>query len=716
MPLFHPPNIEKLKTKRDVRGLMKVLKDSTAYVTDREYAKTASARAAATAALTEIGGPAVDALIQAFDGANSNMRECIVAALGGIGDSRALELLTTALEERWGVSVKAARALSRLRDPRAVPALAKVSKKPGGSSLDAIEALEAIGAPAVDALIEVMRSVPDNRLAAARALGQIGDSRAVEPLTDALKDSNPTFRQQVAKALGSIGGAQAKEALVRVLREDPACEVTQAAAEALQKLGWTPNRENLVAFAFATRNWAILKDAGEESIAPLMNRVGALRKMPGLDWKDYGEIASALVALGISAKDTGLDFLLETLHSQLTKPVDHKLLSWDNLSDSGYWEHVDEYLQERLGAREWAKTIIQGCLKNKDSLGLARMLHLDDAEVREYTAKVLGETGDATVAQYLIADLEKHNPTSSYGSCCHMPLARAWYATADALAKLGPPAVESLLSAVNKPEGTSWRVYDAIVRALQTMTPPATAALVEVLKNPNAEIRSRVLRALRDVGDPQTVRAILTVIAHDADKNVRENAASALAHIGAVALPELVEVLGSNLDPQLRAAAAETLGNLRDPRAEKSLTEAADSQNPEVRRAAAQALEDVTRERAYLLVLWQFSDPPSADGLDYILKTTSLELKMPVELLETIHVNEPLPAQLNDVIIGTATSSCRKAHPPFVPSRDDITYHKTGGWDALGIATIRNKPTQRKSERTFRAIGEPSDAETGGTG
>jgi HEAT repeat protein len=71
------------------------------------------------------------------------------------------------------------------------------------------------------------------RFAAAAALGEIGDARAVEPLVAALQDR--TLREVAARALGQIGDARAVEPLLAAL-QDPEEEVRVAAVSALGEI------------------------------------------------------------------------------------------------------------------------------------------------------------------------------------------------------------------------------------------------------------------------------------------------------------------------------------------------------------------------------------------------------------------------------------------------------------------------------------------------
>jgi HEAT repeat protein len=70
----------------------------------------------------------------------------------------------------------------------------------------------------------------------AKALGNLGDSRAVEPLIEALGDRHVLVRRSAAQALGSLRDPRAVDALVKTLEKDSFL-VQRAAAEALGEIG-----------------------------------------------------------------------------------------------------------------------------------------------------------------------------------------------------------------------------------------------------------------------------------------------------------------------------------------------------------------------------------------------------------------------------------------------------------------------------------------------
>lgn len=78
------------------------------------------------------------------------------------------------------------------------------------------KALEAIG---VEALIALLRSgSPAERCAYLRALGRLGDPRAVPALKEALRDSTPQVGRAALRALIRLGGAEAMRALLSAPR------------------------------------------------------------------------------------------------------------------------------------------------------------------------------------------------------------------------------------------------------------------------------------------------------------------------------------------------------------------------------------------------------------------------------------------------------------------------------------------------------------------
>jgi HEAT repeat protein len=181
--------------------------------------------------------------------AKGNAQEAYAAVLelGRMGTDEAVDLLITSLSRGDGVSRSAARELGRLAPSRALKPLADLLGQPAVNE-SAAEALIRAGAKSVDVLVEALRS--ENALArrtAARALGEIRDPRAVEPLAGILQgDDDFSVRTTAANALGQIKDQRAIWALVNTLKlrdeVDPqlqrqVAELRYAAQLAMRRIG-----------------------------------------------------------------------------------------------------------------------------------------------------------------------------------------------------------------------------------------------------------------------------------------------------------------------------------------------------------------------------------------------------------------------------------------------------------------------------------------------
>ena len=189
------------------------------YRSDGTFARTVGPIVVRAAnVLAKFGTAAVDPLIQALALRNKHTFDVAAEALGMIGDTRAVEPLIVALmDQDENVRQAAAKALHWLNwqpDRSEIGASYWITKRQWDKCVE-------IGPPAVEPLIGTLKNAKDRdvREAAAEALGQIGDSRAVGPLTKALNDRWWSVHSAAATALGKIGDARAVEPLIKALRE-----------------------------------------------------------------------------------------------------------------------------------------------------------------------------------------------------------------------------------------------------------------------------------------------------------------------------------------------------------------------------------------------------------------------------------------------------------------------------------------------------------------
>ncbi len=137
-------------------------------------------------------------------------RQWMRIGMGNVEASMVEELLERLECGDWFARNDAARALGELGDPRAVPALCRCLEGPAAdekAGTQAAEALGKIGDPAaVPALCGALKHrQPWVRAEAARALERIADPAAVEPLCSALGDRETLVIWRAAEALAAIG-------------------------------------------------------------------------------------------------------------------------------------------------------------------------------------------------------------------------------------------------------------------------------------------------------------------------------------------------------------------------------------------------------------------------------------------------------------------------------------------------------------------------------
>jgi HEAT repeat protein len=229
--LFGPPDVEKLKAKRDIQGLSRAL----------GYTGDANVRRAAVEALAELGDArAVDPLILALKNPiwqhDWHDTEALTKALTRLGTPSVGPLIDCLGWHSNVVRVSAGGALAAIGRPAVQPLIELLGVSDLETRETAGQILEEIGADSVDQLIEALNGgVSSARQRAARSLGEIADPRAVEPLTRALADELAGVRQAAARSLGEIADPRTADALVRAL-DDPYVDVRRSAALALAEM------------------------------------------------------------------------------------------------------------------------------------------------------------------------------------------------------------------------------------------------------------------------------------------------------------------------------------------------------------------------------------------------------------------------------------------------------------------------------------------------
>ena len=483
----------------------------------------------------------------------------------------------------------------------------------------------------IKGLINALGYQKDNdvRQAAAAALVRIG-ATAVEPLSASLKHEYGDVRRAAAKALGEIGDPRAVEPLLAAVKAgttDSMRDGSSLAVEALAKIG-TPAIDIMVA-ALRDVEWKVrraavlaLSEIGDPRaiqplIATLMDKDDDVRRA----------VAGALVKAGEPAVRP-LIVVLEDLN------VDARRSAVEALGEIGDPQAVrplvavlnDEDQQVRQAAADALVKVGKPAVQP-----LIAVLEDLNVDVRRAAAESLGEIGDPQAVRPLVAALNDEDQ-------------QVRKAAANALVKVGEQSVDLLTSALQDPEGNVRNVAAGILEQLgwkpdcgesgawywvikrdckqaSKLGLVAVTPLLFALHDEDKDVRMAAAEALGRLGwqpdqgsngaaywisQGQWERCIkigepaiepLTVALKDESKD-RRQAAAALGQIGdASALKPLIAAL-KDFPGDLRSAAAEALGLIGDTRAVQPLIDALKDNDIEVRLAVAKALGLIGDARA----------------------------------------------------------------------------------------------------------------------
>ncbi len=425
--MFGPPDVDKLTDERNVWGLIKALR----------YRKDERLRKRAAQALVDMGTAAVPPLIATLLHHDKDLRGRATEVLGRIGDASTVGPLTAALRDHNDdVRRNAAKALVRIGPPAAVSLISAIKESDG----DIARAMVEIGAPAVKLLVATLgNSHSDVRLTTAEALERIGwqpeksatgaaywiakkawdncisiGVHAVDPLLATLKDDESDVREAAAKSLGQIGDSRAVEALAETLEDDES-DVREAAAEALERIGWQPDKSVTgAAYWIAKKAWDNCISIGVHAVDPL---IATLKD----DDPDVREAAAK--ALGQIGDSRAVEPLIAMLDSDIRRAAVEALEALGQVGDAHAVETFRDAPEEpkleleiKLNSSSWyeRKEAAVALAKAGSIDPLIAALKDEVSYVRMYAAEELGKLGDTRALNPLLDALNDTNGDVSY--------------------------------------------------------------------------------------------------------------------------------------------------------------------------------------------------------------------------------------------------------------------------------------------------------------
>jgi len=564
---------------------------------------------AAVEALAEIGVSAVEPLINALKDEDRDMRANAAAALGYIGDEKALQPLIGALgDEDTTVRLKAVRALRLLNDPKAVPSLTGLLKVEEEkhvlkaviftlTEIGDVRAVQPLSKLVNDSLKKHDDDAAEVCDSAIRALGEIGDAIATTALIRALSDGWRVERVGVlysdipveaAKALGKLRSSEAVQPLIKALRAR--LMVRREAAEALGKIGNTRAINPLIqAFRYggskdpaSNMRYPVaiaLAEIGKPAVPALLN---------ALSHKDKDVQPGSAVALGQIGDKRAVQPLMDVLRD-----------------GEQYWflrSNAAEALG-RIGDKR-AVSVLIGALKD------------DNSSVRSAAAEALGKLGDARATTPLFSALNDEDNYVRWRAACALGrigderatslLTNMWSTTGsyehkDIAAVLGQigdtSAVELLVRALGDEEEYS-STREVIANALADAGDKrAVPVLIDIWEKDDdrryISMRLAAAEALGKLGDARAINPLINAL-KDESEYVPQRVIQALHNIGGPAVPALISALKGE-KWYVRKRVVGVLGRIEDTRAIEPLTNALKDPNGHVRKAAREALKKIQK-------------------------------------------------------------------------------------------------------------------------
>lgn len=562
--LFGPPNIEKLKKKGNVKGLLKVL----------AIQRETPLRRAAVKALGEIGDPlAVEPLLELLNEEEIELRPVTLTALAALGEARAVEPLVKLLYTDQPNQAQIIKTLIEIDVHQAVERLI-TRLTVGHRHWETFDLLRQFGPLAVEPLIARLDRTGDNadQKRLLHALAQTGTDRAVAYLADRLPEAGYKLRPEIVEALGVTGNIQAVEPLIAALQHHDS-DVQRGAMKALGRLKTEQAIGPLLRFVPAnderTRHCALaaLSEIGGETVIEKLAE--ALASAP-----HSREISQTLVDIGEAAVEP----LLRTAQKGPGSPHisrvlgqigDPRAVDWLVTALQDEQAAVRRAAAEALEALNWqpdqpiseARYLIAAQkwdrLAELGPVALApAVIALRDKQwqIRRSSAQLLGQIGDDRAVEPLLAALADEK-------------ADVWLAAAIALTRLGwqpdrPASGVKLWIAQQK-----WA--DLIRLAPRG---PIVALLIAALDSHEATICAGAAGALGEIGSPDAVEPLIAALQDRRwDEQVAPQIAAALGRLGRPeAVKPLLETLYYGADP-VAAAAVEALTTIGQPAVEPLL-------------------------------------------------------------------------------------------------------------------------------------------------
>jgi HEAT repeat protein len=500
---------------------------------------------------------AVEPLIKLLGDEKRRVQEAAVSALGWIGDPRAVEPLLALLAAqkdvpeqviaKTGVKVEGGGGVlvgpgpdGGVQAKPTGPVLEAALVKVDGLSYHLARALGRLGdRRAVPVLLAALQSPSTyTRRYAAWSLGQLGAAEAAEPLGKLLDTRDKYALREILVALGRVKAAASGDAVMARLKSED-WEIRGAAAESL---GWMGERRAVPALAVVLKEdrMAPVRAAAAEALGRLGDPQAVAALKAALGDRARAVCAAAAKALYDFKDPQGLEALFKLFRDSEEGGLDHPVTEAFLAMGKEAVPHMLAGLQDKDFNVSRNCGLVLGRIADPPTAQVIQLLDNKDPRVRMSACMALERIGDPAAVAPLLRLLDDAD-------------LRIWQAAEQALGKIGRPAVPALIQAAAasaaKPRGFAAM---GLIRDLRLVP-----VLLGYLSHPDAKFRSAAVHAL-SMQYSNKVRPALVGMLGDRDPGVRRDVIWVLRFVPGVALADFLRMLDDPV-PAVRSSAAAAL-------------------------------------------------------------------------------------------------------------------------------------------------------------
>jgi len=397
---------------------------------------------------------------------------------------------------------------------------------------------------------------PELRAASAMALGDLKETRAVDPLIRALSSGDESLESFAACALGKIGDPRAEPALIDAAARSDG--VRYSAELALRSMG-------------APRNL-------DELRAKLADENPAVRR----------RILATLAGLGTAeATDCVADALRSDKDAEVRR---HAAMLFGRIKAPRFAEALVAALKDEAWQVREAAILALECLKDQRAIEPLKTIADDKAEkpwVRARAVSALAKLGVAAGGATAADAVRDPDPGVRRAAVWALRTSEA------------PAATRMLVEALSDKD---LKVKETALEALRERRDPAAGpALVALVTNKGEDpfLRGLAAQALAASDGALALRTLTAVVETGDPATVRAAALWPLVRLGSTeALMPVNDALRRDLSPEVRGRAAELLGRVRTADTLDALMDAVQDRDGEVRWRAVKALGERCEARS----------------------------------------------------------------------------------------------------------------------